>query len=171
MIEYNAADDTEKCDFHPLDHFYKVGQLLKLKILPHGDINNSAVHSTIQVLIRKIVSRTCSVATVVEIEEEEKPCVRNGTVFLKLYDRRFFEGPREDLRLKPWTNSIEEEYITAVRNGSIIKVFDYELQDTDDELSEAYGEDEEKTNADGEASVKLTHYHMWKDEAAVYQRM
>ena len=88
---------------------------------------------------RKIITRTFSVAAVVEIEGEKETHVGKRTAFLKLYDRRC----RTQNRVKPWSHVMEDEYFEAVRGGSVFDVIEDLCAETDDAASQEVGSDGE----------------------------
>lgn len=116
--EAMATDAVEGCDEKavPSDELYKVGQVLELRILSHGASCNGDEGSIMRARIRKIVSRTWSIAVAVDIENEQGG---RRPAFLKLYDRRCSEDARIGNAAKTWAQEIDDESISALQEGSI----------------------------------------------------
>ncbi|GAB1200716.1 hypothetical protein BDV32DRAFT_122643 [Aspergillus pseudonomiae] len=60
---------------------------------------------------------TFSCAMVVLLDRPSQSLQLNGHMVLKLYDRRFATGFREDQKSNPWTPDIEQQYQQFVLNG------------------------------------------------------
>ncbi|KAK4160578.1 hypothetical protein QBC43DRAFT_325213 [Cladorrhinum sp. PSN259] len=91
---------------------YHVGQILDLNIL--SDNENSTASTSFRVRVRQIFGNTLSCVMVVDIQ----PSTRLPAVaVLKLYDRRFAVGIRENRELVSWTREVEEQYAEFVKTG------------------------------------------------------
>ncbi|KAE8398646.1 hypothetical protein BDV37DRAFT_275938 [Aspergillus pseudonomiae] len=79
---------------------------------------------------------TFSCAMVVLLDRPSQSLQLNGHMVLKLYDRRFATGFREDQKSNPWTPDIEQQYQQFVLNGDASN-FVARL-DNDDGFDETY---------------------------------
>ena len=104
---------------------YAVGQILTLNIL---------ANSTMRVRIRQLHTRTLSCTMMVDVLNEMHP-EKESAAFLKLFDRRFSDGLREEWGIEPWTKDTEEEYVESVENGSFNK-FLYDLRHVENLLED-----------------------------------
>jgi predicted protein tyrosine phosphatase len=96
---------------------YKVDQTLSLTRLPH---KSDLPSPTIRVRIQELKTRSMSCTMTVDIETDTDgggPTTTTG--FLKLYDRRFADGQREQEGVGAWTPAIEDAYTESVRSGTI----------------------------------------------------
>jgi hypothetical protein len=96
---------------------YKVGQTLSLTRLPHKSDLSSP---TIRIRIQELKTRSMSCTMIVDIETDtDGGGPTTTTEFLKLYDRRFADGQREQECVGAWTPAIEDAYMESVRSGTI----------------------------------------------------
>lgn len=135
-----TTDGRNGCakDAFPYDSLCKVGQVLELKAVTHGDATKDDRGSTIQAYIRKIISRTFCMTAVVDIDDgPDGSCC----AFLKTYDWCSSAAQKQN-GAKTWTHELEADYIAAVENGDpIIRLMEDLREETDDQCSD--GEDEE----------------------------
>lgn len=145
------AGIDQPIQYPPREEYY-VGQILALTVLP-----NSVIH----VRVTKLHTQTFSYTMVVDILDES---LQKGTkAFLKLADRRFATGIRENFRINPWSKEIEEAYHESIENGSIypflhdahtIKNFYWDTgDDWDAAQDEAYVADQLVENHETEVAV------------------
>ena len=133
----------------PSHEYYTVGQTLPLTRLS----NKSDLSSpTIRVRIRELKTWSMSCTMVVDIETDTEadtdgsgPATTTG--FLKLYDRRFANGLREEQGVGTWTPAIEDAYVESIRTGTIhqfvhdlrhVESFRISEMDPDDAQVEAF---------------------------------
>lgn len=97
----------------------------------------------------------------------DDPCL-NERVILKLYDRRFATGLREDQKIQPWTFEIEQEYQQTILDGRVSE-FIKSLHSEDDEDEK---EEEEPWNAAQDEAYLFDYMQrLYEAEYEVYQRL
>ncbi|KAL1844575.1 hypothetical protein VTK73DRAFT_2272 [Phialemonium thermophilum] len=92
---------------------YQVGQVVTLSVTSrHGEAEPSSVGVRVRQLHHP---RTLSCCMLVDVPEDG---YGHDPVFLKLYDRRWSEQFRRDYGAEPWSKSVEEQFVAAVRTGA-----------------------------------------------------
>ncbi|KAK3985759.1 hypothetical protein QBC44DRAFT_345105 [Cladorrhinum sp. PSN332] len=139
--------------------------------LNSGDALENA-HSDLKVSIQNVIySKTLSCVMLVDILDQGSSKRLPSSAVLKLYDRRFAEGFREQKRHDPWERDIEEGYVEFVRTGEFDKlirgihqlprkVYKYEPQGG-----------EEWYDGECEAALADELHEMFKEETAVYKTL
>lgn len=146
---------------------YAVGQLLTLNLPRTANAAVSTAVSTVVVRIREMLTRTCSCAMVVEIVDNRTGLFSADVAFLKLLDRRFADGFRENLGIDPWEDDDEQHLIDAVRSGAIHK-FLHKLRHEKD-----FVKDTEESWTVPEEDAYMVHEidRLYEKEAAVYEAL
>ncbi|KAK4220705.1 hypothetical protein QBC38DRAFT_378478, partial [Podospora fimiseda] len=149
---------------------YKVDQILALDILSNGD---SSTNSTIKVKIRKLYTRTLSCVMLVDIIHQPSSGGLPQTAVLKLYGRHFTVDYRENRRLEPWGQILEEEYIEFAKTGQFQEFIHkiHQREGGEDDMYEPQDEDEWWDDGACEAALADELNADFNKETAMYDVM
>ena len=101
----------------------------------------------------------------------DDPCL-NERVILKLYDRRFATGLREDQKIQPWTFEIEQEYQQTILDGRVSEFIKSLHSEDDEDKKEEEEEEEEPWNAAQDEAYLFDYMQrLYEAEYEVYQRL
>lgn len=143
---------------------YSLGQVLSLNVIRNHDQASAVV---MHARVRRLHTRTMSCTMVVDLVDKDRVLQKDGTAFLKLFDRRFSDTARNFSGVKPWTEDIEQAYIDWVQSGTIVP-FLHNLRYVADFLEET-GDD--WNDAEGDAYMADKMHGMFKKELAAYEAL